>query len=119
MFPRTVVAAATLVALRNPEVSLASVILLSEAEFDVSVILSFASDAVTPAAEALIRAMTALIVSFALTVIDVPLIVNDPAVTCALLSNLGRKFVLALLNVAFASTSVGVWLTVVDAAAFC
>src|SRR5207253_9983377 len=115
MFPRTVVAAASFVALKNPEVSFASVMLLSEAEFEVSVILSFASHAVTPAAEALIRAITALIVSFGLTVIDVPLVVNDPAVTCALFSNLGRRFVFALLNVAVGSTSVGVWLTVVVA----
>src|SRR2546423_5556601 len=115
MFPLTVVALASLTALKNPEVSFASVILLSELEFVVSVILSFASDAVTPAAEALMRAMTVLIVSFALTVIDVPLIVNDPAVTCALLSNFGRRFAFALLNVAFGLTSVAVWLTVVAA----
>ena len=44
--------------------------------------------AVTPAPELLIREMTELMLSLALTVMAVPLTVNDPAVTCALLVEL-------------------------------
>jgi hypothetical protein len=89
--------------------------LSSEYELVVSVILSSARVAVTPAAEALIRAMTLFTVSFALTAMLVPLIVNAPAVTCAPFSNLGRRMGFVLLNVALPSISIGVWLTVVDA----
>ena len=119
MLPRTVEALASLVADRNPEVSLASTILLSDAAFVARVILSPASVAVTPAADELIRESTVLIVSFAFTAMLVPLIVNEPAVTCAPLSNFGRRLAFALLNVALASTFTAAWLTVVDPVWFC
>ena len=86
----------------------------SEFAFVTSVILSPLSEAVTPAPELLMREMTELMVSLALTAIDVPLIVNDPAVTCAPLSNFGRRLAFALLNVALASTLIGVLVIVVD-----
>ena len=63
------------------------------------------------------REMTELMLSLALTAIEVPLMVNEPAVTCAPLSNFGRRAALAL-KVAFASTVIGVLVTVVDAVWF-
>src|SRR5438093_5474159 len=125
MLPRVVVAPDSFVAARNPDVSLASTMLLSEAELAVSAILSLASEAVTPAEDALMRASTVLMVSPAFMVILVPLMVNDPAVTCALFSNRGRRFGSELLNAASALTLVGVvlltavesvWLNVSDPA---
>src|SRR5712691_2583431 len=105
MLPRVVVAPASLVALRKPEVSLASAISASEAELLVSVIRSLVTAAVTPAADELIRDITVLMVSFALTAMLVPLIVNEPAVTCAPPSNRGLRYGSALLNVALVFTA--------------
>ncbi len=115
MLPRVVVAAASLTALSRPDVSFARTMSSSEFAVVVSVILSFANAAVTPAADALMREMTALIESFAFTAMLVPLIVNDPAVTWALFSKRGRRLGSASLNVAAGSTSVLLWLTVVAA----
>src|SRR5205809_881633 len=105
MLPRVVVAPASLVALRKPDVSLASTIFASEAELLVSVILSLATAAVTPAADELIREITVLMVSFALTAMVVPLMLNEPAVTCAPPSNRGLAYGSALLNAALVFTA--------------
>src|ERR1043166_6050978 len=83
----------------------------SEAVFVVSVSLLFANEAFTPAADALMREITELIESFALMAMLVPLMVNEPAVTCAFLSNCGRRFGSALLNVADVSIVGAVLLT--------
>ncbi len=113
--PRVVVALLSLTALRNPDVSSARTTASSEWLELVRVTLSLAKEAVTPAADALIRARTVLIVSLALTAMLTPFTVKAPAVTCALPSKRGRALTLASLKTPLGSTSVLLWETVVAA----